>query len=91
MISMRYGCNVTRLDVALVQLMLVATVGVLFYYMLLSLGSKQMAGLMRVAVIMVAIAVFVPALWGFLIETKAKMDLFWLRLEGLGDKVIFWR
>lgn len=81
----------TRLDVAIVQLMFVACMGVLFYYMLLGLGLKQMAGLMKVTVIMVAIAVFVPALWGLLIDTKLKIDLFWLRLENLGDKLIFWR
>ena len=81
----------TRLDVALVQLMFVACIGVLFYYMLLGLGLKQMAGLMKVTVIMVAVAVFVPALWGFLIDTKLKIDLFWLRFENLGDKLMFWR
>ena len=81
----------TRLDVAIVQMMLVGSVGVLFYYMLDSLGNKQMAGLMRVAAIMVLVAVFVPALWGFLLEAQAKINGLVERLEQLGDKIIFWR
>ena len=81
----------TRLDVAIVQMLLVGSVGVLFYYMLDSLGNRQMAGLMRVAVIMALVAVFVPALWGFILEAQAKVNGFMERLEQLGDKILFWR
>lgn len=91
--SSKYKGSVTmaRLDVAIVQSMMIVAVGVLCYYILLGLGTKQMAGLMRVLTIMVVIAVLAPAVWAFLVDVKMGIEAFVDRLEAIGDKIIFWR
>ncbi len=83
--------HVTRLDVAIVQGMLIVSVGLMFYYLLEGMGLKQMAGLMRVAVVMTLIAVVVPAVWGLLVSAKEGLEAGMLWVENIVDKVTFWR
>lgn len=81
----------TRLDVAIMQGMLIVTVGVMFYYIFLALGAKQMAGLMRVAVIMAVIGVVVPAVWAFLLGIKEGIAGFVETVDGWVEAITFWR
>lgn len=81
----------TSLDVALVQLMLVAMVGLMFYYMLQGIGQKSLCGLMKVALVLVVIAILAPALWNFMLEVQVKIEAFTQRWENIADKIIFWR
>ena len=80
-----------RLDVAIVQSMLIASVGILFYYLLHGLGLKQLAGLMRVVIIMAIIAVLAPAVWAFLISVKEGIEAGVEWVELTVDKITFWR
>jgi hypothetical protein len=76
---------------AIVQTMLLGAVGALFYYLLLGIGNKSMAGLMRAAAVMAVIAVVAPAVWGFIVDVKASIDGFWERVDSIVNKVTFWR
>lgn len=83
--------SMNRLDVAIVQILLVGSIGILFYYLLQGLGQKQMAGLMRVVTVMVLIAIAVPAVWSFLLGVQEGIQAGVDKVDGWVDALTFWR
>jgi hypothetical protein len=80
-----------EVDVAFVRALLILSVGFIIYHMLAGMGQKHFAGLFRIAVIMAAVAVFVPPFIGYLLLMGEKFMAIIDRLEAVGNKVMFWR
>ncbi len=79
----------TKLDVVIVQLVLVGAVGWLMYYLAGALGHKQLAGMVKATAIMVMITIGGGALWEFVSSVATKVSAIAEAINNVTDKIFF--